>query len=445
MANAVVCPPQPSQTFGRLGAFSASFPNPFRSTKTRRPSAGSPSSTSAPTAASCASAPPTQSLGRRVKPVASTAPTSPLSAEESWLDARRCEERDFVLAHDTSDTDIWYLVDVAWLTEWKRFVSQGEPPPGPLRPEALIDRRTGQPRPNLKPIHHYRGVNANVWSYWAQLYGGGPPIRRRKLDLYAPPMEEDSPVFLPAQVPTSSSCSSLARLEKSPSSPDKSQSRPASLLRFAKNSARRITGSARAAPAGRFEPTGFESDDVSKAESPDNDASASSVFFVKESYALVVRQPPDGSCLFHALSFGLDDGSEASSLRLAISNFIADNPELNIAGTALKEWVKFDSGGGVDAYAADIATGTWGGGLEMEVFVRLKGASVHVYEACAGGYRRICCFDVGASEKSSRTVNVLYRERGSCGMEHYDALLLGDKTGQWVPRSYVELGAPGGA
>jgi hypothetical protein len=31
--------------------------------------------------------------------------------------------------------------------------------------------------------------------------------------------------------------------------------------------------------------------------------------------ARVVRQPGDGSCLFHSMSYGLRDGSSASSLR----------------------------------------------------------------------------------------------------------------------------------
>jgi hypothetical protein len=40
----------------------------------------------------------------------------------------------------------------------------------------------------------------------------------------------------------------------------------------------------------------------------------------------VVSQPPDGSCLFHSMSYGLQDGSHASSLRREIMCFIERNP-----------------------------------------------------------------------------------------------------------------------
>ena len=55
--------------------------------------------------------------------------------------------------------------------------------------------------------------------------------------------------------------------------------------------------------------------------------------------ARVVRQPGDGSCLFHSLSYGLRDGSSASSLRREVAAFIAANPSLVIADSPLKDWV----------------------------------------------------------------------------------------------------------
>jgi hypothetical protein len=151
-------------------------------------------------------------------------------------------------------------------------------------------------------------------------------------------------------------------------------------------------------------------------------------FFVKETDACVVAQPMDGSCLFHSLSYGIDDGSDAPSLRHDISSYIADNPDMVIAGTALKDWIKFDSGGKVAAYASEIAGGTWGGGIEIEAFVRLKDVNVHVFESCPGGFRRICCFDAGPGEH--RTVMLLYQ-----GREHYDALVINEAAGRWVPRT----------
>jgi hypothetical protein len=52
---------------------------------------------------------------------------------------------------------------------------------------------------------------------------------------------------------------------------------------------------------------------------------------------------------------------------------------------------------------------SWGGGIEMLAFSRLKRVSVHVYERCdldcGGSYKRISCFDVDSSALD--TVHVL--------------------------------------
>lgn len=96
--------------------------------------------------------------------------------------------------------------------------------------------------------------------------------------------------------------------------------------------------------------------------------------------ARVVRQPGDGSCLFHSMSYGkcnkkaltfpliysnnisvagLSDGTSASSLRRQICAFIARNPKLLIADTPLSDWVKWDSRGSVTSYVAKMSCGTY--------------------------------------------------------------------------------------
>ena len=50
----------------------------------------------------------------------------------------------------------------------------------------------------------------------------------------------------------------------------------------------------------------------------------------------VMRQPGDGSCLFHSMSYGLGSGINASRLRSEICTFIQNNPELKISDTPLK-------------------------------------------------------------------------------------------------------------
>jgi len=130
-----------------------------------------------------------------------------------------------------------------------------------------------------------------------------------------------------------------------------------------------------------------------------------------------VKQPPDGSCLFHVLCFGLNDGSDAKQLRREICRFICEHPDTEIANLPLRDWIKLDCGRSIQRYAAKMAAGAEGGAIEMEIFSRLKGVIVHVYERCSGGYHRISCFD-GAGKCAQDVVSILYRRR--C---HYDALV----------------------
>lgn len=133
--------------------------------------------------------------------------------------------------------------------------------------------------------------------------------------------------------------------------------------------------------------------------------------------ARVVPQPADGSCLFHSLSYGLSDRSTASSLRRDISGYIAKNPDMRIADTAIKDWIRYDSDDSVQSYAQRMADGTpWGGGIEMAALTRMRNVNVHVYEKCRDGYRRISAFDCPNAQK---TVTVLYQ-----GRMHYDAIVV---------------------
>merc|ERR1712176_899046 len=129
--------------------------------------------------------------------------------------------------------------------------------------------------------------------------------------------------------------------------------------------------------------------------------------------AQVVRQPGDGSCLFHSLCFGLNGGRpgghlRAGQLRRELASFVLENPHLKIAGDPLDEWVRWDANSSVVAYARRMAVGGWGGGIEMAACSLLKGVNVHVYETrWLGGYRRISCFE--CPDKTDRNIHVLYR------------------------------------
>uniref|UniRef100_A0A7S2ASN9 Ubiquitin thioesterase OTU n=1 Tax=Octactis speculum TaxID=3111310 RepID=A0A7S2ASN9_9STRA len=136
----------------------------------------------------------------------------------------------------------------------------------------------------------------------------------------------------------------------------------------------------------------------------------------------VVRQPGDGSCLFHSLSFGLKrlglEAESANSLRRSISSFVASKPSLLISDTPLKEWVRWDAGCSIKTYTARMSRAGWGGGIEMAACSRLKAVNIHVFERVRTGYKRISCFDAGPKGKARGTVYILYT-----GGMHYDALL----------------------
>jgi hypothetical protein len=129
----------------------------------------------------------------------------------------------------------------------------------------------------------------------------------------------------------------------------------------------------------------------------------------------VVRQPGDGSCLFHSLAYGLR-GASAGQLRRSIAEFIGKNGKLMIADSPLSDWVKWESNSSVSSYARRMSRGGWGGAIEMAACSRLKGINVHVYERSRGGFKRISCFNVKGAKK---IVHVLYG-----GRVHYDALVL---------------------
>jgi len=134
--------------------------------------------------------------------------------------------------------------------------------------------------------------------------------------------------------------------------------------------------------------------------------------------AQVRHQPGDGNCLFHSLAHGLGPGTSAGSLRREVCAFIERNGDLEISGTPLHQWVKWDSNSSVGAYARRMAgSGCWGGGIELACVAKLKKVDVSVYEPSRGSsstFRRIGQF---VSLESTRIVHVLYR-----GGVHYDAL-----------------------
>lgn len=116
---------------------------------------------------------------------------------EALRKRRRREEMD-VINLDTSsinDSEFWYLIDSSWLQLWQDFKSGG-PPPGPISNFRLLKSAPSPSssaagkweklefRTHLIRGEHYRGINERVWNYLYNIYGGGPVLRRRTIDIY---------------------------------------------------------------------------------------------------------------------------------------------------------------------------------------------------------------------------------------------------------------------
>jgi len=102
------------------------------------------------------------------------------------------DERDEIRRLDSteiSEGGIWYIVDANWLKHWREYCwdSIRPDPPGPVSNWRLL-APSKMPRQHLQRATDYRGVNEKVWQVFVERYGGGPPICRAKLDIYAPPV-----------------------------------------------------------------------------------------------------------------------------------------------------------------------------------------------------------------------------------------------------------------
>lgn len=84
---------------------------------------------------------------------------------------------------DSNSSNIWYLISTEWLKEWHNFQSGGDLP-GEIDNRNLFEEDSKTLRQNLRKGIHYRGVNETVWKFLFEAYGGGPEIKREKIDIY---------------------------------------------------------------------------------------------------------------------------------------------------------------------------------------------------------------------------------------------------------------------
>jgi len=99
---------------------------------------------------------------------------------------RRAEEAHVIKTYDSAEADVYYLIDLNWLSEWRSFAFEDGPIPGPIDNGRLVDTHTGMPKSGLQLKDDYRGVNSKLWNFWHGRYGGGPEVPRNSLDLYSP-------------------------------------------------------------------------------------------------------------------------------------------------------------------------------------------------------------------------------------------------------------------
>eukprot|EP00940_MAST-03C_sp_MAST-3C-sp2_P002342 g2342.t1 len=124
---------------------------------------------------------------------------------EARLQAREKEMNDILQLDVMENTptgewpSLWYIMSEKWLRVWRTYVfsKEDKPRPGPLDNATLLEPLPGgatdedgaiamrDPKPNLVKVTDYRGVNRHVYSYFRKVYGGGPAIVRKELNIYA--------------------------------------------------------------------------------------------------------------------------------------------------------------------------------------------------------------------------------------------------------------------
>lgn len=162
---------------------------------------------------------------------------------------------------------------------------------------------------------------------------------------------------------------------------------------------------------------GQHAEGLDASDSPANGGKVSASTLV---FGRVVAQPADGSCLFHSIAYGLNNGTTGDELRKQIAAFIRQYPKEKIADTTVEDWVKFATGQSIHGYAQRLGQPrTWGGALELALSAKLIQVNIHVYERrLQGGFNCITTFHI---PEATYTVHIVYR---TFPCKHYDALVI---------------------
>ncbi|KAA6373170.1 MAG: hypothetical protein EZS28_031304 [Streblomastix strix] len=80
--------------------------------------------------------------------------------------------------------DIWFMLDQKWINRWKNFTQTDSLElPGPITNQNLLKPDGINPISGLTH-KNYRGINKELWYFLVKIYGGGPEIQRKTVDIY---------------------------------------------------------------------------------------------------------------------------------------------------------------------------------------------------------------------------------------------------------------------
>ena len=104
-------------------------------------------------------------------------------------------------------------------------------------------------------------------------------------------------------------------------------------------------------------------------------------------YAVAEDVPGDGTCMFHSLALPLNTTGEV--LRDLVSNFIEKHHDVQMHGSAISDWIKWDTGLDALVYASKMRKRMWGGALEMTILSSILSVPIFVYSPKSGMCVRI--------------------------------------------------------
>ncbi len=115
----------------------------------------------------------------------------------------------------------------------------------------------------------------------------------------------------------------------------------------------------------------------------------------------VVKQPGDGSCVFHSLASGLSRLGivlTGKQLRNEVAVWMPAHVTTVLVGSTLEDWILTDLKMSVAAHANDISNDAWGGSIEMVVVAYMFKSEIRVFERSssdggANSFKLISRFD----------------------------------------------------